>query len=117
MEYSRHLLLTRAPGSERGAPGHLQRLFPAWSSSFAAYLAEVWSEGALWRGSVLGWAFLPTAVQLDQAAALQVAGELTVWRERSAGGLGARQDSWGKTLGDCVQLLEGTAGSREVGDG
>lgn len=93
VRYSCHLLLTRAPGQRKWSLGHQRKLFPARSLSFAAYLAEDWSEGAFWRGSVLGWASLLTAVQLDQMAALRVAGEFTVWRERSTRGLGVRQDS------------------------
>ena len=62
----------------------------------AAYLAEGHGEGALWRRPVPGGAVLPSAVQLDQAAALRVAGEFTVWRERTAGGLVARETPWGQ---------------------
>ena len=54
--------------------------------SFAAYLAEDRGEGAFWRRSVLGWAFLPTAVQLDQVTALRVTGEFTVCSERTMRG-------------------------------
>ena len=92
-------MLPRAPGRDRGTWGHLRRLSPTWSSSPPAYLAEGCSEGAFWRGSVLGGAFLLTAVQLDQAAALRVAGEFAVWRERTAEGLGARQEAQKKALG------------------
>lgn len=83
------------------SPRHLQRLFPAWSASLAAYLAEGRSEGAFWRGSVPGWAFLLTAVQLNQIAALRVAGEFTVWRERTTGGMRG-QSSQRKMLGESI---------------
>lgn len=86
-----HLPLTSACGGE-GSPDP-QRSNPAVR---AAYLAEGHSEGALWRRSVSGGAVLLSAVQLDQAAALRVAGEFTVWRERTAAGLVARETPWGQ---------------------
>lgn len=86
-----HLPLSRARGGEgRRTP---QRANPVVR---AAYLAEGHSEGALWRWSVPGGAVLLSAVQLDQAAALRVAGEFAVWRERTKGGLVARETPWGQ---------------------
>lgn len=41
-------------------------------------LVQGWGEGAFWRASIQGRAPLLSAVQLDQAAALRVAGEFTI---------------------------------------
>ena len=86
-----HRLLSRAHGGE----GHRtpQRANPTVR---AAYLAEGHGEGALWRRSVPGGAILLSAVQLDQGAALRVAGEFAVWRERTKGALVVREMPWGQ---------------------
>lgn len=106
-----HLPLTSARGGE-GSPDP-QRSNPAVR---AAYLAEGHSEGALWRWSVPVGAILLSAVQLDQAAALRVAGEFTVWRERTAGGLVAREMPWGQHVAPRGKGAQEGSGGQRRGD-
>lgn len=68
------------------APSCHQKAVPSRAPQPAAYLARGRRrEGAFWRRPVPEWALLLTAVQLDQVAALRVAGEFTVWRENTRG--------------------------------
>lgn len=106
-----HLPLTSARGGE-GSPDP-QRSNPAVC---AAYLAEGHSKGALWRRSVPVGAILLSAVQLDQAAALRVAGEFTVWRERTAGGLVAREMPWGQHAAPRGKGAQEGSGGQRRGD-
>ena len=100
-----HLPLSRACGGEgRRTP---QRANPVVR---AAYLAEGHGEGALWRRSVPGGAVLLSAVQLDQGAALRVAGEFAVWRERTKGALVVREMPWGAA---CGSQREGRSGGKQ----
>lgn len=76
--------MSEAPADQRTArayvwnPATLRGCSPAWPVGSSAYLAEGRGKGAFWRASVQGRALLLSAVQLDQAAALRVAGEFTI---------------------------------------
>lgn len=70
--------MSEAPSGQRMACATHGGCSPAWPVASPAYLVEGWGEGAFWRLSVQGRALLLSAVQLDQAAALWVAGEFTI---------------------------------------
>lgn len=105
-----HMCITHARSCSREL---LRKPFPSWCPSFAAYLASGRRECAVWRRSVPERALLLTAVQLDQVAALWVAGEFTVWREETRGS-GARLPE--KNLGR-LHLAPRGKGTRERSGG